>query len=362
MKRMVGHMAIADTHVGAPIAEPKPFGLAADTATSASAADWPRVVACVPAYNRRDWTLRFLEHAAEIDYPNLEIVIVDDGSSDGTAEAVTAQHPDVTLIRGDGNLWWSGGTNAAIRHALTELDADYILTINDDATFEPGFLKRMVEAALGDPQRIVGCRIQSQDNPDELWGIGTSCVFRGVHLYRLNFGMRNWAELAGRLPDPYPFDTMPGNGVLIPRAVFEQVGYYDERAMPQYHADSDLVLRAANAGFKPVIALDAVVYNHVNTVPLVDNVPDLLFSRKSDLNARAVWTTLMRHAPVSRRVPVFAGIYLPFVTPEWAKRIYRKTLKPVLRKRHPLDPPADVNPPTEAHTDTPVDVHVGAAS
>ncbi|USN99882.1 MAG: glycosyltransferase family 2 protein [Phycisphaeraceae bacterium] len=300
---------------------------------------WPRVVACVPAHNRLAWTLRFLEHAAEIDYPNLGIVVVDDGSTDGTGEAVAERYPEVTVLTGDGDLWWSGATNAAIRYALDEPGTDYILTINDDATYDPGFLRRMVETAMEDPRRIVGCRIHCQDEPGLLWGIGTSCVFSGVHLYRLNFGMRTWKELEGRLPDPYPVETMPGNGVLIPRAVFDEVGFYDERSMPQYHADSDLVLRAAKAGFKPVIALRAAIYNHVNTTPLVDNVADLLLSRKSDLNARAVWTTLSRHAPVTRWLPVLACIYLPFLTPEWAKRIYRRTIKPVLRRVRPLDPP-----------------------
>lgn len=271
----------------------------------------PLVFVVVPAFNRVEKTLRFLRCFQAVDYPNRRIIIVDDGSTDGTSFAIRVNFPDVIVLGGDGNLWWSGGTNTGIEYALRH-GADYILTINDDGIMEPDFLRQMVEVAVTNPRYIVGCRLQCQDQRDQVWSIGTSLAFRGGEIFRLNFAGRCWHEIRGTIPNPYPVETMPGNGVLIPRAVFEQVGLYDARNMPQYHADSDLVLRARDQGFQPVIALDAVLYNHILEKPLVNNRIDLIFSKKSDRYWRAIWSTLRRHGPFGRRIYLFWRQYSPF--------------------------------------------------
>ncbi len=274
-------------------------------------ASLPLVFAVVPAFNRCEKTLRFLNSFAAVTYPRRRVVIVDDGSTDGTRYTIELNHADVSVLRGDGNLWWSGGTNLGVRYAL-EHGADYILTINDDGMLEPDFLTHLVAAARQNPRYIVGCRQQRQDIPDEIWAIGTSLVLRGGALFALNFAGRRWSELQGQLPDPYPVDTMPGNGVLIPRAVFDEVGFYDAGNMPQYHADSDLVLRARAHGFQPVIALQSVLYNHILEQPLVNNRIDLILSRKSDRYWRAIWATLKHHGRWGRRTYLLLRQYSPF--------------------------------------------------
>jgi GT2 family glycosyltransferase len=271
----------------------------------------PLVCAVVPAFNRCEKTLRFLHSFSKIAYPNRRVIIVDDGSSDGTRQSIELNFPDVTVLVGDGNLWWSGGTNRGIEHALKQ-GADYILTINDDGVMEPDFLCHMVEIARQDLLHIVGCRLQCQDDPDEVWSIGTTLALNAGTLFSLNFAGQRWSEIRHDLPNPYPVQSMAGNGVLIPRAVFERVGMYDAENMPQYHADSDLVMRARAAGFKPVISLNSVLYNHILEVPLVNNRIDLVFSKKSDRYWRAIWATLKRHAPWGRRTYLLLRQYSPF--------------------------------------------------
>lgn len=271
----------------------------------------PLVCAVVPAFNRCDKTLRFLRKFAAVEYPNRRVVIVDDGSSDGTKASIELNYPDVPVLEGDGNLWWSGGTNVGVRYAL-EQGADYILTINDDCVMEPDFLTHMVAIAQRDPLTIVGCRLQCQDRPDEIWSIGTTAVMRGGALFALNYAGQNWSAVRDQLPDPLPVDTLAGNGVLLPRGVFEQVGFYDDVNMPQYHADSDLVSRARRAGFRPVVSLRSVLYNHILEKPLVNNRIDLIFSKKSDRYWRAVRATLRREAPFGKRTYLLLRQYTPF--------------------------------------------------
>jgi GT2 family glycosyltransferase len=294
-------------------------------------ANLPLVVAVVPAFNRCDKTLRFLRQFPSIDYPNKRVVICDDGSTDNTYHNIRLNFPEVEVLRGNGNLWWSGGTNLAIQRAL-EMGADYILTINDDAIMEGDFLKEMVAVARQNPKFIVGCRIHREDHPDRIWSIGTSPVFKGYNIFALNFWDKRWAEIQPSLPNPYPVVTMPGNGVLIPRAVFSDVGYFDQKYMPQYHADSDLILRARKKGYQPVISLNSVLYNHILTVPLVNDRWNLIFNKKSDRYWKAVWATLRRHGPLGKRIWLLMMQYVPFFVPQWAVRLYRRLRPPAMPK------------------------------
>jgi GT2 family glycosyltransferase len=307
------------------------------TSTSAN----PSVYAVVPAYNRCEKTLRFLRSFSKVLYTRRRAVIVDDGSTDGTSCSIELNYPDAIVLHGDGDLWWSGGTNMGVTRALED-GADYILTINDDAVMEPDFLTQMVAIARRNPKFIVGCRMQCQDRPGEIWSIGSELALRAGTLFRLNFAGQRWETIKDKLPNPYPVQTLAGNGVLIPRAVFEQVGLYDAGHMPQYHADSDLVMRAREHGFQPVVALDSVLYNHILEKPLVDNRIDLILSKKSDRYWRAIWATLRRHAPWGRRTYLMLRQYSPFFFNGLILRRCKRFLRRLLESRDPIEPPGTV--------------------
>jgi GT2 family glycosyltransferase len=188
---------------------------------------------------------------------------------------------------------------------------------------ESDFLTRMVDVAITNPKYIVGCRVHRQDRPGDIWAIGTTLKCHRNEIFALNYSDQQWSKVRN-ISNPFPVDCMPGNGVLLPRAVFEQVGGYDEKHMPQYHADSDLVMRAKKHGFVPVIAVDAVIYNHIVTTPLVNNRRDLIFSKKSDRYWPAIYATLRRHAPFGKRIWLFAAQYIQFFLPPSVVRLFRR--------------------------------------
>lgn len=293
---------------------------------------YPLVIAVVPAFNRCESTLRFLSSFAKVDYPNKRVIVCDDGSTDNTYQNILMNFPETQVLKGNGHLWWSGGTNMAVEEALKQ-GADYILTINDDSIMESDFLTEMVRIALADSHYIVGCRIHRQDFDDRLWSIGATPVFKGYEIFRLNFWDRRWQEIEDQLENPYPVVSMPGNGVLIPAAVFREIGLYDQKRLPQYHADSDLVLRARKAGYRPVISLDSVIYNHIITKSLVSGKWNLIFNKKSDRYWRALWTILRRHGPFGKRLWLLMLQYAPFFVPSYIVRMKQR----LARERRPDD-------------------------
>lgn len=291
----------------------------------------PCVYAVTPCHNRRALTLRFISQFAQLPYPNKRLVLVDDGSSDGTADAVARDHPWVELIRHPrerGDLWWTAATNLGVLYAL-DRGAEYILTINDDATFGPELLDRLIAMAIADPKRIVGSRAMNAHEPERIRAIGTSCVFRGYNLFVFNHLDQLWDRVRPALTDPQPVDTLWGNGVLIPRAVFERVGLYDAKHFPHNHADSDLVLRARTAGFSPVVALGAVIYDTPHA-PVASSLREAIWSISSDRYHVALCELILRHGPRRGRWQLIAWQYAPFVLPLWlrtrlrARRIARR--------------------------------------
>ncbi|MGB4989617.1 MAG: glycosyltransferase, partial [Pyrinomonadaceae bacterium] len=106
--------------------------------------DLIRVAFVIPVHNRREITLQCLRSLARIDRTGLsiKIFIVDDGSTDGTSDAIREQYPDVELISGDGTLHYAGGTNRGIEAAM-KWPPDYIVTMNDDAVYHDQFLQKL---------------------------------------------------------------------------------------------------------------------------------------------------------------------------------------------------------------------------
>ena len=95
----------------------------------------PNICVVVPVRNRIELTKRFLEAFFKSTYKCFTMVIVDDASTDSTVEYITKKYPEVVLLHGDGNLWWTGATNMGVKYAI-ENNYDYVLTINNDSVVE----------------------------------------------------------------------------------------------------------------------------------------------------------------------------------------------------------------------------------
>lgn len=205
----------------------------------------------IPVHNRRAITLRCLELlAAQVD-AEFRVTVVDDGSSDGTSEAIRDRFPHVDLLQGDGSLWWAGATNLGIRYALERsVVAPYILMLNDDVEFDSDYLACMKRCAEAHPGCLIGTLAVYAEDPDRVFWCG-----KAVPRRERRYGYVRRDALSGCVPA----ETLPGRGMLVPTEVFHRIGLLDEKAFPQYAADFDFSLRARKAGYGLKCCCDTTV-------------------------------------------------------------------------------------------------------
>lgn len=194
----------------------------------------------IPVFNRRATTLACLAALREQKVPDwADVLVVDDGSSDGTGEAIKAEFPQTLLLRGDGALWWSGAINLGMEHAL-EAGASHIIWLNDDCLPQPGSLATLLEASLCHHAIAVA-----------------HCILRElgeVHYAGLRKTATGLEMISCQRGEVIACDTVCGNCVCVPRAAAERIGGIDARHFPHAMGDADYGLRATAAGI-PVIAV-----------------------------------------------------------------------------------------------------------
>lgn len=220
-----------------------------------------RLWICIPVHNRLTFTRRCLECLRGQDYSNYRVVVCDDGSTDGTAECLARDFPDVTVLQGDGSLWWTGAINRCVEHVLAEGDVhnDAVITLNNDLEVGPDYLSELARAA----RRFPGALIASAG-----FDIKTGrLVESGLRQSWLTSKSRRLDPERDRLteaPDLAEVTHAPGRGTLIPLSLFAELGLYDFRHLPHYGADYDFSFRAGRAGHRVLISYRAKVFSHVD--------------------------------------------------------------------------------------------------
>jgi hypothetical protein len=109
----------------------------------------------IPVFNRIEFTKKCLDSLRKQSFTSFRVIVVDDGSTDGTAEILTGQYPEVIVLDGGGDLYWTAAVNIGIRYAL-EQHATHIMTLNNDTIAPVEFLQSMVKSAESVPGSILG--------------------------------------------------------------------------------------------------------------------------------------------------------------------------------------------------------------
>ncbi|MBC8492508.1 MAG: glycosyltransferase family 2 protein [Chloroflexi bacterium] len=189
-------------------------------------------------------------------YPDFEVVLVDNGSTDGSAEFVAQRFPQVRIIRHDENLGFAAGNNTAIRATRSPYVATFL---NNDAQAEPTWLAELVEAMESDDQvGMCASKMLFAHRPEVIDSSGLSPDVAGIAWNR-RWGERDVDDDAG----PTEVFGACAGAALYRHAMLGQIGLFDEDFFA-YLEDADLAWRARLAGWKCLYVPSAVAY-HVHS-------------------------------------------------------------------------------------------------
>ena len=268
--------------------------------------DETRTAIVLLTLDQRELTIRCLDSLARVEGPDHVVVVWDNGSTDGTTEAVKERFPGILAHRHAENLGVASGRNAAVELVTSVHRVTHLLFLDNDMTVEPDFLAPLVAATAGpDAVALATGKIRDIEDHGRLYGAGGCRIrfWRGDTMHR-----GHGEPDRGQYDDPAP--CIPSGGCLMVRLpVFRALGGFDARFDPYGPEDLDFGLRARRAGFLGEYRPEAVVYHATRPGRTFDSGS---YSRSyATLRARHWLQFLSRHAsPVQK-----AGFY--FVGAPW---------------------------------------------
>ncbi len=219
----------------------------------------PSVAAIVLNYNGKDITLQAIASLAKMSYPNVDILHIDNGSSDGSTEAITAAFPDVETVRTEQNIGPAGGLNLGMKAAM-EAGYDYLLFLNNDIEADPAMLSELVRSAESSPDiGCVGPKTYYFWDRNRIWSAGGILRFREAATRERGMGKID----EGQYDLEQDVDFISGCAILIRRNVLQEIGYWD----PQFQLageDADLCMRLKQRGYRCVYVPKAKLWHMVS--------------------------------------------------------------------------------------------------
>jgi len=204
-----------------------------------------KIAVLITCHNRKEKTLACLSSLMEV-LPNSEVFLVDDGSTDGTLAAVKAKFPQVYIITGNGNLYWSRGMYTAWNYAIKKRSYDYYLWLNDDIELYPIFFEELINCYnLTGGNSIISGLIED---------FNQKVIYGGYDKHK------NLLHGTGALQE---ITFMNGNVVLIPQLVVDKIGILDPKFQHDL-GDVDYGLRAIKAGIKVYSTRRAIALGYSN--------------------------------------------------------------------------------------------------
>jgi GT2 family glycosyltransferase len=285
-------------------------------------AEWSVIVL---SWNGKRDTLACLDSLRALERDDVRVVCVDNGSTDGSIEAIRERFPELDLIENGRNLGYAGGNNVGIRSAL-DAGAAWVVLLNNDATLARDTIDAFERAAAEHPRAgILSGKVLFQQPPDRIWFAGQR--------FNATLGYSGRPRGYGRPDGPAYSRTVPteraaGALMAVSRRAIDTVGLLDEELFA-YIEDVDWSLRAREAGFEVLFVPDARAWHAVggSTGGEYGSTHTLYYG------VRNMVVVCERHRPLGRvgtllRRAAILATYLALVPP---RRPWRRSLAAVLQ-------------------------------
>ena len=215
----------------------------------------PSTAVIIVNFNSGQFLRRCLDALDRQTYRAFRTIVVDNASSDGSADGIEERHPGVTLVRAGANLGFAAGNNLGLQHAGA---VEWIALLNPDAYAAPDWLERFIAAATDSKSDFFGCRMRLADTPEILDGTGDVYHVSGV-AWRRDHGVR----AVDGVKDADEIFAPCAAAALYRRADLEAIGGFDNSYFC-YFEDVDLAFRLRLRGLRCAYVPDAVV-DHVSS-------------------------------------------------------------------------------------------------
>jgi len=294
-----------------------------------------KIAFVIPVFNRLDYNkecLRILDKQRDTSLfvkNEIVIIVVDDGSSDGTGDWIRENHPEVIVLQGDGNLWYAGSMNLGMRYAFETLDSDFIMVWeNDIFPLDNNYFNNLqVILDKWDGKSTICSRLYYRIQPEIIFGIGGIFNFKTGKKGLIGRGDRDTPENSRDME----VDWFLGQGVLIHRDLVENVGYFDNINFPQYSADVDYGVRMKKGGYKNIVYYELKLLNDTETTGLSHQINKTLgqfftslFSIRSatnirrDINFYRIHTTsIFAYRMVVKKYFIYTGSFVKWGVLGW---------------------------------------------
>ena len=291
----------------------------------------PLLSVIIPNWNGARHLPTCLDALRRQTYPRVEVIVVDNASTDESVALIRRDYPEVVLVSLDQNLGFAGGVNRGIEVARGEI----VASLNNDTEVSPGWAEALVTALRSHPEAgVAASKILLFDRRDTLHSAGDACGVDGIPLNR---GV--WQKDEGQFDtDEYIWGGC-GGAVAYRRAMLNDIGLLDEDLF-MYCEDVDLNWRAQLAGYRCIFVPQAVVYHHLsatgggplasfytgrNTVwVLVKNYPTELLRRHWRAVLRAqlkiAWEALKAWRGAAARARLRGQLAALFGLPRWLRK------------------------------------------
>lgn len=241
-------------------------------------------------WNGYEHSRNCLDSLAKLNYPNYQVLLVDNASQDHSGSRLKEEFPWIILLQNEQNLGFTGGNNVGIDYALGE-GFDYVLLLNNDTVVEPDFLQHLVAKASNDASiGMVQPLILLMEDPKLIWSAGGT--------------FQKWLGLSNTLGDrkhvesfsfsSAPLDWATGCCILLPSEVIREVGTL-QTSFFAYFEDVDWSLRIRKAGFQIQLAQDSIIYHEGNASSKKESKEGMLSPTVFYLHARNQLFLIRRH-------------------------------------------------------------------